>query len=98
MALLGTFTMQPADEWDYDIYYGEWLTDSDGFSEHVSPTVTITPDTLTLEKVVKDYENKIIKIWLSGGSDGVRYKVEVTVRTREGRTRQDEFFVIVRDL
>lgn len=97
MAILGTFIMQPADEWDYDIRYDKWLTPSDGLSDTVAPEVTVEPEGLNIEKVIRDYDNKVVKIWLSGGEDGVRYKVEVTVRTREGRTRQDEFFIAVRD-
>ncbi|MGM0858661.1 MAG: hypothetical protein ACQEW0_16510 [Pseudomonadota bacterium] len=97
MAILGTFTMQPADEWDYDIGYSNWLTESDGLSETVAPTVEVTPTGLEVESVTRDYDNRRVKVWLSGGVDGERYKVEVTTRTREGRRRQDEFFVIVRD-
>lgn len=97
MAILGSFTMQPADKWDYDIEYKEWLTPSDGISTTVPPTVTVDPSGLEIEAVIRDYENKRVKIWLSGGTDGERYKVEVTTHTREGRVRQDEFYVIVRN-
>lgn len=97
MAILGTFTMQPADEWDYDIDYSEWLTESDGLSETVAPEVTVAPEGLDVESVTRDYDNARVKIWLSGGQDGTRYKVELTTRTREGRVRQDEFYIIVRD-
>lgn len=97
MAILGTFTMQPADEWDYDIDYDEWLTPSDGLSDQVAPEVTVDQDGLAIEAVIRDYENRRVKIWISGGIDGERYKVEVTTRTSEGRTRQDEFYIVVRD-
>ncbi|MDQ7731623.1 hypothetical protein QT231_02865 [Halomonas sp. SpR1] len=97
MAILGTFTMQPADEWDYDIDYSEWLAESDGLSDTVAPTVEVTPPGLVVESITRDYDNRRVKVWLSGGADSERYKVEVTTRTREGRVRQDEFFVIVRN-
>ncbi|SDI27888.1 hypothetical protein SAMN04487867_10463 [Vreelandella titanicae] len=99
MAILGTFTMQPADEWDYDLDYNDWMRDtpSDGLSETVAPTVEVTPSGLVVESVTRDYDNRRVKVWLSGGEDSKRYKVEVTTRTREGRVRQDEFFVIVRN-
>ncbi|SNY95572.1 phage fiber-tail adaptor protein [Halomonas sp. hl-4] len=97
MAILGTFTMQPADEWDYDIDYSDWLPESDGLSESTPPEVVISPEGLTAESITRDYDNKRVKIWLLGGEDGQRYKVEVTTRSREGRVRQDEFYIIVRD-
>lgn len=98
MAILGTFTMQPADEWDYDLDYSEWLPDGDSLSSTVAPSVTILPaEELVIESVTRDYDNKRVKIWLSGGVDGQSYKVEVTTRSSEGRVRQDEFYVVVRD-
>lgn len=100
MAILGTFTMQPADEWDYDIDYNDWLPETDGLSEHVPPRVEIRSgdDALVIESVTRDYDNRRIKIWLSGGTSGESYKIEITTRTREGRVRQDEFFIVVRDM
>ncbi len=97
MAILGTFTMQPADAWDYDIDYSKWLTESDGLSDTVAPNVVVSPSGLEVESVTRDFDNRRVKVWLSGGADSERYKVEVTTRTREGRVRQDEFFVIVRN-
>ncbi len=97
MAVLGSFVMQPADEWEYDIVYREWLTPSDGLSDQVAPVVAVVPEGLEVGAVVRDYDNKAVRVWLSGGADGTRYKVEVTTRTSEGRTRQDEFYVTVRD-
>ena len=97
MAVLGTFIMQPADEWDYDIRYDEWLPPSDGLSDQVAPIVTVEPEGLVVESVTRDYDNKKVKVWLSGGVDRQRYKVEVTTRSREGRVRQDEFYISVRD-
>lgn len=98
MAILGTHTKQPADSVDYDIDYSQWLTETDGLSEDNEPEVTVTPDDLTVESVTRDYDNHRVKVWLSGGTDGERYKVEVTTHTAEGRIREDEFFLIVREV
>lgn len=99
MAILGTFTKQPAESWDYDIDYSQWLPPSDGLSQNATPEVTVSPDDgLKVESVTRDYDNKRLKVWLSGGVDGQRYKVETTMQSSEGRIRQDEFFVIVRDM
>lgn len=97
MAVLGTFTMQPADEWDYDLDYADWLPESDGISEFAEPTVTVAPDGLDVISVTRDYDNKRVKVWIGGGSDGEDYKVEVTMTSSEGRVRQDEFIISVRE-
>jgi len=38
-----------------------------------------------------------VSVWLSGGTDGQRYKVTVTVDTMGGRRDQSEFIVRVKD-
>lgn len=97
MAVLGSFVMQPADEWDFDVRYDKWLPASDTVSDQVMPTVAVTPAGLVVDTITRDFDNKKIKMWLSGGTDGERYKVEVTTRSKEGRVRQDEFYVTVRN-
>lgn len=97
MAILGTYVKQPIDKWDYDIRYSEWMTPTDGLSDQVEPVVTVEPEGLEIEAVIRDYENRRVKIWVSGGVSGQRYKVEVTTLTSEGRRLQDEFYIVVRD-
>jgi len=100
MAVLGTYTMHPADEWDFDIDYSKWLPDSDGLSEAQKPDVTADPDDddddLDIVSVTPDYERKRVKIWVRGGRAGKRYQVTTVMRSREGRVRQDQFFIAVR--
>lgn len=96
--ILGTYQKQPAETLDYDIEYGDWLPDTDSLSESNEPEATATPDTLEIQSVTRDYDNDRVKVWVAGGDDGEQYKVELTTYTREGRVRQDEFYIIVRDV
>lgn len=91
---LGTFTKQPAEIQDYDIDYSEWLTAGDNVS---SVAVTILPATnLVLDS---QYNNDpVVKLWFSGGTDGVKYKITVRTTTADGRLKEDEFFIKVKDL
>lgn len=90
---LGSATKQPADNLDYDIHYDEWLEDSGDVL--VSATVTATPSGLDIGAAV--VTDQAIKVWLSSGSAGVGYKVEVTVTTNGGRIKQDEFTLRVKE-
>ncbi|MES2319940.1 MAG: hypothetical protein V4631_20865 [Pseudomonadota bacterium] len=94
MAMLGNFLKQPIEVVDYDIDYGDWLTDGDNVE---SATVTVTPaDQLAVDSVF--INDPRIKIWVSAGTTGTTYKLEVTTTTADGRVKQDEFRVRVKDI
>lgn len=92
MAILGSFTKQPADVFDYDIDFSEWLTDGDGIA---SATATTDGTGLTVQSVF--YGQKSVKVWLSGGVAGNRHKVTVTATTDDGRVVQHEFKVAIKE-
>lgn len=92
--ILGTFTKQPADEWDYDIDYSEWLTAGDNVQ---NASVTVAPTgSLVIDSVF--INDPRVKVWVSGGTDGVTYKLTVTMNSADGRTKQDEFKLRVKEV
>ena len=98
---LGTISKQPADFLDYDIDYSEWLLGNDAINEI---TVDVTRDDgagLSSEDLEVRYvinNNPIVKLWLANGVDQERYKIEVTIRTNNGRIKQVELRTRVRDI
>lgn len=91
--ILGNFTKQPVDVVDYDVDYSEWLTTGDNVQ---STEVTVTPTGLTIESVFVN--DPRIKVWCSGGTDGTTYKLTLTTTTADGRVKQDEFRVKVKEI
>jgi hypothetical protein len=99
MSVLGTYIKQPAEVSDYDIDYTDWLADGDAVADSVGAvTHTVMPSGLTLDvdPVVTNSGTRT-KHWISGGTHGVTYKVEVTATTTGGRTIQNEFKIKVKD-
>lgn len=92
--ILGTFTKQPADEWDYDIDYSEWLTAGDNV-QNASVTVAPTGSLMIDAVFINDPR---VKIWVSGGTNGVTYKLTVTMNSADGRIKQDEFKLRVKEV
>ena len=92
MPILETFTKQPSDVQDYDIDFSEYLdalTDTAALAVvEAEPGITVV-NHLILAKVVK--------VWLSGGTSGGRYKVTIRLTTTGGRTKEVEIRVLVRE-
>lgn len=89
---LGSFNKQPVEVVDYDLDYTDWLTAGDNVASSV---VTVDIVTLTIDMVL--INDPRVKIWVSGGTDKITYKLTVTTTTDEGRVKQDEFRIKVKD-
>lgn len=90
--LISTEKKQSIERTDYNIDYSHWLTGDDSISSY---TVTANDDALVVEGLVID---KTINLWVSGGIDGVTYKITITVTTAQGRIKEDEFKIKVKDI
>lgn len=90
--ILGTFIKQPADITDYDVEYQEWLLTGDSLA---NSQVTVSPDTITIQAT--HIIGQRVNIWLAGGEVGATYKFTVNTTTTQGRVRQDEFRVKIKD-
>ncbi len=90
---LGNFTKQPVEVKDYDIDYSEWLTTKDNVQ---SATVEVAPTGLTIEATY--INDPRIKVWVAGGTDGTQYKLTVTMTSADGRVKQDEFKIRVKEV
>ena len=91
MAILATHIQQPADTLDYDVTYEDWLEEGDSVE---SVTVAVEPAGLT---VVSMIANPIVKLWVSGGVDRTTYKITLTTTTLDGRVKQDELRIKLKD-
>lgn len=92
MSVLGTFTKQPAEKESYSIDYADDLVDQDAIA---SVEVTVTPIGLTIASSL--VVGTRVKVLLSGGTDGVKYKITATATTDDGRILQDEFILKIKD-
>ncbi len=100
--ILGRFIKQPAETLDYDIDFSEFLADGDTLVTVGDPPVpspldvAVNPTGLSLGPTVV-IDGKRVKQWLSGGTNGVTYKITLTMTSNAGRIKQVEFVVRVKD-
>lgn len=95
MALIGTFTQQPAELLDYDINYTDWLAYGDTLA---SAAATVSPVGLTVNGPILIDTDRRVKVIATGGVSGVTYKIEVTATTATGLIKQDEIKIRVREV
>ena len=91
--ILGSFSKQPVEVLDYDIDCSDWIVSDDAV---VSATATVDGTGLVINSVF--VSSPRIKVWLSAGTNGSSYKVTVTITTDDGRIKQVEFRVRVKDV
>ena len=89
--LVGTVTQQPRDVRDYDIDFGEWFPQDDTV---VTATVAVEPAGLTATYAI---QHPRVKVWLQDGVSGSTYKVTVVAYTNDGRAKEVELKVRIKD-
>lgn len=89
---LGTITQQPRDVRDYDIDFGEWFPLEDTL---IAATVTVEPPgSLTATYAL---QHPRVKVWIQDGTVGATYKVTVVAYTNDGRAKEVELKVRIKD-
>lgn len=88
------FYKQPADQLDYDLDFSDWLTDSDTITGQVA--VSSVPSELSILSV--STSGPIVKVFVAGGEDGSTYQVTATVTTAEGRIKELDFKIRVKEI
>lgn len=90
--IIGVVIQQPSDNLDYDIDVSNLIEGGDTLD-----TVSCTVSPAGLAAVPFKIDDSTSKVWVSGGTAGVEYKIEVTHTTGNGRIREDELVVKVEE-
>jgi hypothetical protein len=96
---LGSATQQPNEVLDYDVDYGDWMPQGDSI-DTVEASARLLSGTgapaLTAGRVQNT--RTVSKVWLSGGSDGSRWRVQTRAFTAQGRVKEAEFDISIREV
>lgn len=91
MGFLGKKVKQPGETLDYDVDFTDWFsTRADAPS-----SFTVTADTGITEGT-HVLNGNVVKVWLSGGTDGQQYQVNVKMTTTSGAVKEADFIVKVK--
>lgn len=99
MAVIGKDTKQPEEVLDWDVDFGDWMRPGDALYQ-ITTSVRILAGDITSPLVVDKTEitTTVVKVWVSGGADGARYRVEVQAETIDGRIKEAEFDITVKEV
>lgn len=89
------YTKQPGDTIDIDIDASQWLPEGDTIQ-----SASAVGDTgLTLGETSANTITKFVKQWVSGGTNGMTYKVTVTITSTNipSRIKEVEFYIRVKE-
>jgi hypothetical protein len=96
--ILAKYEKQPAEVKDYDIDYSDWLIPAADTINGI--TTAVTSETQATPTLVVDYTQLTItlaKLWISGGTVGVQYKVTVRMTSAGGRIDESELIFSIKD-
>jgi hypothetical protein len=96
MTILGVINKQPSEVLDFDISYApvlqgrnDTLSSATGFS---------TPPGITIVSATVNASSHVTQTKISGGTDGLTYKVTIQTSTTGGLLYEDEVTVIVEEV
>lgn len=97
--MFGTKTKQPSEQLDYTIDYSRWLPEGDVIltvETHVDPPYDVA-NSIGLNITAAHIQGQDITVWCAEGEDGKTYKVTVIAGTQDGRIKEVDFKIRVRD-
>ena len=92
-SMFRTSPMQPADTQDFDIEFADWFPPGDEITSvalKVAPAMPMPPSYAI--------QAQRVKVWVyAGGADGQKYQISVAATTNDGRTKEVELIVPIRE-
>ena len=96
MSIVGTVKQQPNDVQDYDIDFDDWFPADDTIMDAVVTAVPAMPEA---PSTAISASGRRVKVWVyDGGTDGTTYKLTIRASTSDGRVKEVEMFVKIREL
>jgi hypothetical protein len=92
---MDVFYKQPAEVLDYDVTTENWLSEGDFI---ITATSAVSPAGLTIQSTTVINNGTAVKVWTSGGTSGVRYTIELTMTTDDGRVKNHVFQLAVKEI
>jgi hypothetical protein len=91
--ILGRFSKQPSEILDYDVDFTDWFV---GRTDTPVSFVVVAEAGITVVSSARTGD--VVKVLLSGGTTGIKYKITVRLTTAAGLVKEADFTVNVREV
>jgi len=91
--IIGKYTKQPGETLDYEVIYDDFFSNRPDSA--VSAIATAQAGITIVSQLLTGNDFKVV---LSGGTTGTKYKITILMTTTEGIVKEDEFFVVVKEI
>lgn len=91
MGILASVTQQPLEIRDYDINFVDWFPATDTIT---SVVILSAPAGLVVGYALL---TPVVKVWVQSGVNGVTYKITLRAGTYDGRVKEVDFKVKIKD-
>jgi len=92
--IIGRFDKQPNEVLDYYTDLTPWLPNGD----FATSAATTADAGIVVDSTIIANGGKGIRVWLSGGTSGQKYKIQVRFTTDQSRVKEYEFTVKVKEV
>lgn len=89
------FNKQPSEVLDFDIEADDWLNTNDTI---ITATSVVVPTGLTLQSTTIFNTGRSVKVWVAAGANGVTYKITTTMTTTDGRVKEHDWQLKVKEI
>lgn len=90
-----TFTKQISEVLDFDFDFADFLAERG--NDRITSAVIVAQAGITVVSSLT-IDGVLVKVYLSGGTNGIKYKVTCTAQTLGGRVVEREFFLLIKEL
>lgn len=91
--ILGRFTKQSQEILDYDVDFTDWF---EGRTSSPSTFTVSYDDGITVVSSART--GNVVKVVLSGGTNGEKYKITVRLTTTDNLVKEADFIVRIKDV
>ena len=99
VVVLGKDAQQPHEVLDWDVDYSRWMPDGDRVQDAEASARRRGGEELPPLRVVRvQFTDDVVKVWLAGGAHGSKWRVQVRAFTRDGRIKEAEFDLTIKEI
>ena len=99
VVVLGKDAQQPHEVLDWDVDYSRWMPEGDCIQDAEAGVRLRGGGAEPPLRVARvQFTDDVVKVWIDGGAHGSKWRVQVRAFTRDGRIKEAEFDLTIKEI